>query len=92
MLAILKAGGAYVPIDPAYPEERIRFILADSGIRLILTRQHLLNGLLGASPLTDDNGATEGLRPEWLDLHEETAAGTDASDLETAVRPEHPNT
>jgi amino acid adenylation domain-containing protein len=30
VLAILKAGGAYVPLDPAYPEDRLRFMLADS--------------------------------------------------------------
>ncbi|MCP4688577.1 MAG: AMP-binding protein, partial [Desulfobacterales bacterium] len=37
LLGVLKAGGAYVPIDPAYPEERIRFILKDSGCGVILT-------------------------------------------------------
>ena len=41
ILAILKAGGAYVPIDPAYPSDRIDFILADAGIRVLLTQTHL---------------------------------------------------
>ncbi len=36
-LGILKAGGAYVPIDPGYPEERIRYIMQDSGCSLVLT-------------------------------------------------------
>ncbi|MCF7848607.1 MAG: amino acid adenylation domain-containing protein, partial [Kiritimatiellales bacterium] len=36
MLGILKAGGAYVPIDPAYPAERIRHIVDDSGLELIV--------------------------------------------------------
>ena len=36
LLGILKSGGAYVPIDPAYPKERIEYILADSGAGILL--------------------------------------------------------
>ncbi|MGH7391120.1 MAG: non-ribosomal peptide synthetase [Candidatus Rokuibacteriota bacterium] len=35
-LAILKAGGAYLPIDPAYPRDRISFLLADGGPAAVL--------------------------------------------------------
>ncbi|WP_028595416.1 non-ribosomal peptide synthetase [Paenibacillus assamensis] len=40
-LAVLKAGGAYLPIDPAYPEERVRYMLQDSGTPIVLVHSSL---------------------------------------------------
>jgi non-ribosomal peptide synthetase-like protein len=40
MLAVLKAGGAYVPLDMGYPDDRINFILQDSGATLLITSPH----------------------------------------------------
>src|SRR4051812_3288920 len=37
VLAVLKAGGAYLPLDPRYPEERLAFMLADGGVRVLVT-------------------------------------------------------
>lgn len=39
LLAILKSGAAYLPLDPFYPKERIGYIIEDSGVSIILTRQ-----------------------------------------------------
>ncbi|WP_307893312.1 non-ribosomal peptide synthetase [Bacillus swezeyi] len=41
ILAVLKAGGAYLPIDPEYPEERIQYMLEDSGAVCLLTQEEL---------------------------------------------------
>ncbi|WP_373536478.1 amino acid adenylation domain-containing protein [Microcoleus sp.] len=45
VLGILKTGAAYVPIDPAYPKERLTFMLADTKTPVILTQSHLVSGL-----------------------------------------------
>ncbi|MEY9874261.1 amino acid adenylation domain-containing protein [Streptacidiphilus sp. MAP12-33] len=37
VLAVLKAGGVYVPLHAAYPEDRVRFVLADVGAQVLLT-------------------------------------------------------
>ncbi len=44
ILAILKAGGAYLPIDTNYPQERIDYMLEDSGSELILSQSELMQG------------------------------------------------
>ncbi|MED5388641.1 MAG: condensation domain-containing protein, partial [Pseudomonadota bacterium] len=36
-LAVMKAGGAFLPLDPDYPQDRLHYMLEDSGARLLLT-------------------------------------------------------
>jgi non-ribosomal peptide synthetase component F len=45
LLGILKAGAAYVPIDPAYPRDRIAFMLENAEAPLLLTQAQLREGL-----------------------------------------------
>ncbi len=66
LLAVWRAGGAFLPLDPAYPAERLAFMLEDSGAPLVLTR----DGLMGAD--------VAGVRRVLLD-DLETPAAEDAS-------------
>ncbi len=49
LLGILKAGGAYLPLDPGYPEERLRYMVRDSGMRVVLTQGRLWQEKAGVS-------------------------------------------
>jgi amino acid adenylation domain-containing protein len=67
VLAILKAGGGYVPLDPAYPEERLAFMLEDSAPVALLvhgaTRERFA-ALSGGVPLVDlDAVGLDGAEP-----------------------------
>ena len=43
ILAILKVGAAYVPLDCTYPPERIKYMLINSEVKILLTQSSLLN-------------------------------------------------
>src|SRR6476619_8622315 len=47
LLAILKAGGAFVALDPDLPAERLRFLLADSAVAIVLADGALADRLGG---------------------------------------------
>ncbi|WP_191488514.1 non-ribosomal peptide synthetase [Pseudomonas sp. FEN] len=49
LLAILKAGGGYVPLDPAYPAERIAYMLQDSAPAAVLAQTATQDLLAGVS-------------------------------------------
>jgi amino acid adenylation domain-containing protein len=45
ILAVLKAGGAYLPLDPAYPAQRHRTIIGQSGARLLIAAREFVPAL-----------------------------------------------
>ncbi|GAA1954513.1 amino acid adenylation domain-containing protein [Amycolatopsis minnesotensis] len=47
LLAVLRTGAAAVPLDPAYPAERLRWTLEDSGARLVVSDSVLPGGFGG---------------------------------------------
>ncbi|WP_326225819.1 amino acid adenylation domain-containing protein, partial [Bacillus subtilis] len=75
ILGTLKAGGAYVPIDPNYPEERIRYMLDDSGAKLLLSQSHL------------QECVPDGIKV--LHLDEQHSYHKDGSNLGNTVEPTH---
>ncbi len=61
VLGVLKAGGAYLPIDTQTPLERVRYMLEDAAVRVILTKEML----------ADDMGQIISLDEEWEKISEE---------------------
>jgi amino acid adenylation domain-containing protein len=79
VLAVIKAGNAYLPLDPTYPKDRLRYMLADSHSPIILTRQTLtelfaelparildLDLLQGAVNPCDDHNLQRPIQPDNL--------------------------
>jgi amino acid adenylation domain-containing protein len=53
LLSILKAGGVYVPLDPAHPDERLNFMLADTGAEVVLVHAGTRERMRGRARLLD---------------------------------------
>jgi amino acid adenylation domain len=68
LLGILKSGAAYLPLDPIYPKERIKLMLEDADVKLILSEQQLYDSLpdIGARIIDFDQ--------EWNNISQLSAA------------------
>src|SRR5207253_4722914 len=83
LLGVLKAGAAYVPMDPAYPVERLRFMLGDSAPAVLLTQtrlEGLFAGLVSIPPILDLADTT----PPWAGQPD-----TNPNAGSTGLTPEH---
>ncbi|ODP30123.1 Bacitracin synthase [Paenibacillus nuruki] len=76
VIGVLKAGGAYVPLDPSYPEERLRYILDDTAISVVLTQSSL-------SSLLKEANITRIILDDWRELK-----GIDKAPI-SGVTPDH---
>ncbi len=52
MLGILKSGAAYVPLDISYPEDRVKYILEDAGVKLLISNSALEDRYINFSGFT----------------------------------------
>jgi amino acid adenylation domain-containing protein len=77
ILGILKAGGAYIPLDPAYPAERLEFMLADTQAPIVLTHSSLAQGL-----------PSSGARIVCLDTAGESIANHSTANPDSSVTPD----
>ncbi|MBV9447703.1 MAG: amino acid adenylation domain-containing protein [Streptosporangiaceae bacterium] len=79
LLGTWKAGGGYVPLDPALPADRLSFMIADTGMRVILTDEP-------SRPSVPESAAkVVSLDAEWDQI-----TGLDGADLTgTGVNPDN---
>jgi amino acid adenylation domain-containing protein len=75
ILGIIKAGGAYVPFDPIYPVERIKYIIEDASIDIIITEEALKDNLYDCGSINFIS-----LEKDWIKI-----AGYDKENLETEL-------
>ncbi|HEV2714011.1 MAG TPA: amino acid adenylation domain-containing protein, partial [Terriglobales bacterium] len=78
LLAVLKSGAACVPLDPAYPKERLTYMLEDSQTSLVLTQAGLL------SEVTDFDAEVVNLDADW-----KLFAAESRDDVRSGVKPEN---
>ncbi|HEV7474842.1 MAG TPA: amino acid adenylation domain-containing protein [Pyrinomonadaceae bacterium] len=74
LLGILKAGGAYVAFDPSYPPERLRYMIEDSDVSVLITQQSLL------ADLPQHHARLLCLEAEWA-----TIAGQDSQNVQSGA-------
>ncbi len=74
LLGILKAGAAYLPLDPASPAERIRFMLEDAGVKVVIGSGREGDITVDILRITDDEVTSRPTTPPATAIHPENIA------------------
>lgn len=82
IFGVLKAGGAYLPLDPAYPHDRVAYMLEDARASVVLTQSELRDDLPEVSLPSGEPPSIVSIDDEWE--HIAKASG----DLPEHVSPE----
>jgi len=83
LLGILKAGGSYLPLDPGYPKNRLRFMVEDAQIKILLTQERLFH------ELKEIFRVEEGILPVFLDKEWEDTFSVKEENPVSDVRPDN---
>ncbi|HEX2206430.1 MAG TPA: amino acid adenylation domain-containing protein [Longimicrobium sp.] len=72
MLGVMKAGGAWVPLDPSHPAERMRYVLDDAAVSVLLTQDRLMDRIPtpGGVAVVSIDGAADRIAAESSDAPE----------------------
>ena len=71
LLGILKAGAAYLPLDPAYPKERLVFMIADTDVKVVVTQKEFKNR-------TPESSRHVCLDSDWEEIEKESSSDSPA--------------
>ena len=78
LFAVLKAGGGYVPVDPAFPADRIAYMLEDSDAAVLLTHARL------AERLPRFDGTVIAVDADWAEIASTESADRPEIDIDPA--------
>lgn len=81
LLAVLKAGAGYIPLDPAFPADRLAFMIEDSGLALVVSESELAvcHGCAAERTLALDTAADEPDRDSPLASDQQAARAEDVA-------------
>ncbi|MFB9896234.1 AMP-binding protein, partial [Planobispora takensis] len=92
LVGVVKAAGAYVPIDPAYPAERVGFIVQDAAPMAVVTVAGLVDRVPVGLPVVvlDEDGELSSVRPSTVPASDALPSGAGTAGEASAGSPPSP--